>query len=133
MSAISNNSNAAVEAPPQPPTAAAKDRGQKPQTERPSGAFEQRLDGQLSALQSMLSSLAAKVEAMEEDAEHGLLRPDQQQGAVADAFKDMTQVEHAVGQLEPRLDLLLSKLDSLLEGNDADVDDEKPERETPAV
>ncbi|KAJ2840483.1 hypothetical protein FBU31_000374 [Coemansia sp. 'formosensis'] len=76
----------------------------------------------------MLSTLAAKVEAIEEDAELGQLQPNQQNGAVADAYKDMTRVEEAVGLLEPRLDLLLSKLDSLLE-NSADVE-ETPEQET---
>ncbi|KAJ2022023.1 hypothetical protein GGI06_002002 [Coemansia sp. S85] len=141
MSTIgTDNSTTAVEAPSQP-SAATTDRDHKPHAEKASSVFEQRLDGQLGALQSMLSSLAAKVEAIEEDAERGHMQPGQQQGAVADAYKDMTQVEHAVGQLEPRLDLLLSKLDSLLEGSDDDNDDidgddnddEKQEQETPAV
>ncbi|KAJ2260045.1 hypothetical protein GGI01_003250 [Coemansia sp. RSA 376] len=115
-----NDSNTAVVAPPtQASATATTNQSQKQQEEKFTGAFERRLDGQLDALQSMLSSLAAKVEAIEEDTEVGQLQQNQQQqGAVADAYKDMVQVEHAVGQLEPRLDLLLSKLDSLLEGND---------------
>ncbi|KAJ1924661.1 hypothetical protein GGI01_003190 [Coemansia sp. RSA 376] len=113
-----NDSNTAVVAPP-PQASATATTSQKQQEKKFTGAFERRLDGQLDALQSMLSSLAAKVEAIEEDTEVGQLQQNQQQqGAVADAYKDMVQVEHAVGQLEPRLDLLLSKLDSLLEGND---------------
>ncbi|KAJ2746110.1 hypothetical protein GGI19_006446 [Coemansia pectinata] len=130
-----NDSNKAVVAPlPQPSATATTNQTQKQQEEKLASAFEQRLDGQLDALQSMLSSLAAKVEAIEEDTELGQLQQNQhqrQQGAVADAYKDMTQVEHAVGVLEPRLDLLLSKLDSLLEGNDNE--EEKLERETLAA
>ncbi|KAJ2327179.1 hypothetical protein GGH92_010102, partial [Coemansia sp. RSA 2673] len=57
--------------------------------------------------------------AIEEEASagpHGAARTQQQrQGAVADAYRDMAQAEHAVGLLEPRLDQLLSRLDSLLE------------------
>ncbi|KAJ2886415.1 hypothetical protein H4R27_000706 [Coemansia aciculifera] len=130
-----NDSNKAVVAPlPQPSATAITNQKQKQQEEKLASAFERRLDGQLDALQSMLSSLAAKVEAIEEDTELGQLQQNQhqrQQGAVADAYKDMTQVEHAVGVLEPRLDLLLSKLDSLLEGNDNE--EEKLERETLAA
>ncbi|KAJ2055440.1 hypothetical protein IW146_000121 [Coemansia sp. RSA 922] len=128
-----NDSNTAVVAPPtQASATATTNQSQKQQEEKFTGAFERRLDGQLDALQSMLSSLAAKVEAIEEDTEVGQLQQNQQQqGAVADAYKDMVQVEHAVGQLEPRLDLLLSKLDSLLEGNDDE--EEKQEQENPAT
>ncbi|KAJ2461538.1 hypothetical protein GGF42_000127 [Coemansia sp. RSA 2424] len=95
------------------------------QQESPAGALERRLGGQLDTLQGMLSSLAAKVEAIEEDAEHGHQPQQTQQGAVADAYKDMAQVEHAVGLLEPRLDELLSKLDSMLE--------DEEEREAPVA
>ncbi|KAJ2744723.1 hypothetical protein GGI20_002738 [Coemansia sp. BCRC 34301] len=80
------------------------------------GAFEQRLDSQLSTLQAMLSSLAAKVEALEEDAENGQSQQTQKE-AVADAYKDITKAENAIGLLEPRLDDLLSRLDSLLEND----------------
>ncbi|KAJ2459888.1 hypothetical protein GGF42_001187 [Coemansia sp. RSA 2424] len=111
-----NSNNGGAEAAP-----TASDQKQQ---ESPASALERRLGGQLDTLQGMLSSLAAKVEAIEEDAEHG--QPQQtQQGAVADAYKDMAQVEHAVGLLEPRLDELLSKLDSMLE--------DEEEREAPVA
>ncbi|KAJ2890251.1 hypothetical protein IWW38_004239 [Coemansia aciculifera] len=96
-----------------PPATSDEKRQEQEKDSSATGVFERRVGGQLDALQSMLSSLAAKVEAMEEEAEQGQSQQSQQ-GAIADAYKDMTQVEHAVGQLEPRLDDLLSKLDSIL-------------------
>ncbi|KAJ2137623.1 hypothetical protein IW136_003439 [Coemansia sp. RSA 678] len=72
--------------------------------------FNQKLDANVNAMQTLLGSLAAKVELAERDTQTGAAP-----AAVGDALKDAMLAEKALGSFEAQLDTLLDRLDALIE------------------
>ncbi|KAJ2658086.1 hypothetical protein IW148_004875 [Coemansia sp. RSA 1199] len=72
--------------------------------------FNQKLDANVNAMQTLLGSLAAKVELAERDTQ-ATAAPQ----AVGDALKDAMLAEKALGSFEAQLDTLLDRLDALIE------------------
>ncbi|KAJ2548658.1 hypothetical protein EV175_004743 [Coemansia sp. RSA 1933] len=66
------------------------------------------VDGKVTEIQGMLRTLADKAEAVEQGATD-------EDDKVADAYSDMVRAERAVGSFESWLDVLLDRLDGLLD------------------
>ncbi|KAJ2503094.1 hypothetical protein GGH96_000537 [Coemansia sp. RSA 1972] len=74
--------------------------------------FNQKLDANVNAMQTLLGSLAAKVELAERDTQTTDATAPQ---AVGDALKDAMLAEKALGSFEAQLDTLLDRLDALID------------------
>ncbi|KAJ2723685.1 hypothetical protein GGI07_002480 [Coemansia sp. Benny D115] len=76
----------------------------------------QKLDAGLSQLQQMLMKLTSEAEILEESiAESKRSAAAESSARVAEAYKDMVKTEQAIDSFESRLDMLLGRLDGMIE------------------
>ncbi|KAJ2850795.1 hypothetical protein IWW36_001610 [Coemansia brasiliensis] len=78
---------------------------------------EQRLDDQVQALQGLLNKLSAKVDIAEKNVQNASSADSAatHNEAISDALKDTILVDNALTTFESRLDMLLGRLDTLIE------------------